>query len=279
MEVNKHFLKLARIADDEHKVAQNVQKSVGTRYPFLSNEADNVDVIESWEEQLWSNDDDINNHREKNLIAFTLDALVQKSPTYTDKDFLLVRRQSQLEIWTLRDFKAMSIILCPESSEMKPKHWTAGRSAVVKKSDGNVTAGKTMVIDGRVRASPEGKSGFALYWIVTRVSGKSKDDLKLVNMESTYIEAECKLKVKVMEGHTWTIDDTDMPRFPVLINPKKIPKHTRLVALEDSDLTKMNDLMEKDKVKEEKAKEKAKDEKRKSTDSAKDEKPGKKAKM
>ena len=152
----------------------------------------------------------------------------------------------------------------------------------MKKSDGSVAVGKTIVIDGRVRASPEGKSGFALYWIVTRVSGKSKDDRKLVNMESTYIEAECKLKVKVMEGHTWKIDHTDMPRFPVLINPQKIPKHTRLVALEDSDLTKMNDLMEKDKVKEEKAKEKAKaakDEKRKSTDSAKDEKPGKKAKM
>jgi hypothetical protein len=274
--VNKSNLKLARIANEEKNEALSSQTSASKRYPFLANDcSDNLDLVESWQHKLWSNDDDMDSHRVKNIIAFTLDALVQKCPTYTDKDFLLVRRQSQLEIWTLRDFKPKSIVFCPESAEMKPKHWTANRSAIVKKKDGTVDVGKTMVIDGRVRASPDGKTGFALYWIVTRANAKDKDAIQSVNMESTYIEAECKVTVKLKNDTTFNINDTEMPCFPVLVNPKKIAKHTRLVACEDADLSKMNALVDKEKMNE--AKEHAaKIEKRKSDNN--DEKSAKKGK-
>jgi hypothetical protein len=158
---------------------------------------------------------------------------------------------------------------------MKPKHWTANRSAIVKKKDGTVDVGKTMVIDGRVRASPDGKTGFALYWIVTRANAKDKDAIQSVNMESTYIEAECKVTVKLKNDTTFNINDTEMPCFPVLVNPKKIAKHTRLVACEDADLSKMNALVDKEKMNE--AKEHAaKIEKRKSDNN--DEKSAKKGK-
>ena len=54
-----------------------------------------------------------------------------------------------------------------------------------------------MVIDGRVRASPDGKSGFALFWLVTRVAEKDTTKMKNVNMELKYIDTNLKMKMKV----------------------------------------------------------------------------------
>ncbi len=249
----------------------SAEKKAKDKFEFLKNETgDDMSVVEKWEDNLIEKDENIANYRLRNLISFTMDSVVKKLPKYTSTDFLVVKRQSQHEVWTLRDFKAGAIMLAPESTEIKPRLWTAGRSAMVKNTTVGV-GGRPMVIDGRVRAAPEGKSGFALFWLVTRAY--EKDDLKNVNLELKYIESDLKMNMTV-DGHVMTIDNdaASMPSFPILINPKKVNKHTRLIAKEDLDMKKLAERLEKEKLKEEKAP------KDKGADEDKDAPPQKKAK-
>ena len=112
--------------------------------------------------------------------------------------------------------------------------------------------GRPMVIDGRVRAAPDGKSGFALFWLVARVAEKDTAGMKNVNMELKYIEASLKMKIKLDDRAIVDIDkdEQEMPSFTLLVNPKKVNKHTRLMTKEDMDLKKLAERIEKEKLKE-----------------------------
>ena len=148
-------------------------------------------------------------------------------------------------------------MLAPESHEIKPRHGTAGRSAIVKNS-AHGTDRRPMVIDGRVRAAPSSKSSFALFWLVQRCSDK-KDPA--INLELTYTHAHLKLNLKFdIDGKKSSFamenDAADMPSIPILVNPAKIKKHSRLVVKEDLELKKLADELEKERFKEKDAKNK-----------------------
>ena len=228
-------------------------------YHFLKDDATNVDVVEGWEGNLLRNDSKAEVAIAKNAIQFALDCIASQLPEYTSKELALVKRKNEVELWTLKDFKAGEIMFAPESTEMKSLFWTKGRSALVKNTCTKVNLGRSLVLDGRVRGSPDGKSGFALFWVVTRTPESDPEAKKKNNLELTYVDIKLRMEMKhdgpgkdkVIEK-----DPDHMPSFPILTNPKKILKNTLLSVAEDADLEKLAKKYEDDKVKEEAAKDK-----------------------
>ena len=240
--VSKKNVKLPSAVDAEAKPS-----AVKKELAFLVNEpkceADSVVEFEDWSKRLLVNDDFAASHKMKNKVAFALDCLVSKLPKYNDSDFAIIKKNGNIEIYTLKDFKAGAIRFAPESYEMKPRHYTAGRSAIVRNTDVS-TDRRPMVLDGRVRASPgeDSKSSFALFWVVQRALLADKDALKTVNLDLVYSQLELSAEFEIDEYKIKADGDADdMPSIPVLINPKAIKKHTRLVTKEDADLKKLTE--------------------------------------
>ena len=102
---------------------------------------------------------------------------------------------------------------------------------------------RPLVIDGRVRAAPDGKHGFALYWIVQRCAA----GLKEINMEQSYTQADLVLNLTINGEETPIAKNASaMPSIPIIVNPKIVKKHTRLLAKVDQDLHKLNEKYEAD---------------------------------
>ena len=214
---------------------------VDSKFAFLGEGVH--EIYQDWETHLLSNEDASDIARAKTLVGFTLDNLVKALPTFTSKDFAIVKRDAELEVWTLRDFKAGTIIFAPEAFEVKPRFWTAGRAAIAKNS--YVASGdkRPLVIDGRVRAAPDGKHGFALYWIVQRCAA----GLKEINMEQSYTQADLVLNLTINGEETPIAKNASaMPSIPIIVNPKIVKKHTRLLAKVDQDLHKLTEKYEAD---------------------------------
>ena len=72
----------------------------------------------------------------KNLhsrLGMSLACLMDSVPDYTESDFHLVTRNGKTEVWTAKDFPAHGIVLVPECTEWKDRHWSlGGRSVLVK---------------------------------------------------------------------------------------------------------------------------------------------------
>ena len=229
-------------------------------HPFLkAGDDDKIDVIKGWERFLMNNDQYSIQSKVQAKIAFAIENLNATFGTPTEKDLLVVSRNGSYELWSKRDFAPRTLVLVPDSTEIKPRFWTASRGAVCKGSDKLLKEGKDrrpLVIDGRVRAIPEEGKAFAPFWLVKRT-----DDAKLANMSTEYVAVKgcmtmafenSKVADRKME---WA--DGDMPSLPVLINLKKNSANTRLVAETDVALQTLSETVQKDTMKEKVAKEKA----------------------
>ena len=275
----------------ESAIAAGTDKGkLGAKFKFLVNEEgddDNLEVVTGSENNLVINDEHAPALGVKTLASFMLDSVVKCLPKFSSDDLAIVKRGGNIEIYTLKDFKAGQIIFAPESHEIKPRHWTAGRSAICLNTNLSPSL-PPMVLDGRVRASPEGKSAFALFWLVTRKAVSSAKDSKDVNMELHYTESSVNVDIKVEHNKEMnlSLDKSKVPSFPLLVNPKPVKKHVKLIVKEDADLNKLAERLEKQKIKDDAEKEaKKKDEEKGASSSSKkpkvekdDEPPTKKAK-
>ena len=178
----------------------------------------------------------------KNKVSF-LDSVADNLPKHSQKDLLIVKRKTEYEVWTLKDFKAGSLMLAPVSSEIKQRFWTAGRAAIVK----DTFKDNPMVIDGRIRAAFDSKCSFGLFWLVTR---EKTDKAKNINMEIQYVKAKRTLELEMLDNTIAKIEgDSEQPSIPVVVNKEKVKKHTRLVAGIDTALKRLHEKLEREKEK------------------------------
>eukprot|EP00973_Karenia_brevis_P096126 12430735-Karenia_brevis.AAC.1 len=245
------------------------KKASGSKkYEFLG-DMSKVDVCDDWPQTQMVREDGRESTLVRNSVAFVLDQLVEQLPQYDATDFLIVKRGNEWEVWTLKDFKPGTIKFAPESTEIKPRYWTANRACLVENTyvapaDGGLA--RPMVLDGRVRASPDSKSAFALFWLVQRQP--AKDDQSPVNMELTYVTASLSVDLNIRgKSNKVTYDESTCPSIPVMTNPSKIKKHTRLVIKEDVKLAKLAEKLEAEKGKDKDKKDKDKKDKSKASSS------------
>ena len=194
-----------------------------------------LEIFEEWEGSQLQKDEASDVNRAKNMVSFALDTIIASLPKYSQADLAVVKRDGEIEVWTMRDFKPGALKFAPETCEIKPRHWTAGRSAIAK----NISVGaerRPLVLDGRVRAAPMGKSSFALFWVVQRAPSKDKG----INMSLVYSTMTIKTKLAIDDVEiSGDAGEEDNPSIPVLVNLKGVKKHTRLIAPEDADMKKL----------------------------------------
>eukprot|EP00973_Karenia_brevis_P024625 3397492-Karenia_brevis.AAC.1 len=189
----------------------------------------NIDVCKEWPAYLMVREDGRDTTVTRNLVSFALDTLVDQLPQYDDKDFLIAKRGSEWEVWTLKDFKPGTIQFAPETTEIKPRFWTANRGCIVEHTKVGQD-NRPMVCDGRIRASPDGKSrsAFALFWLVPRQP--AKEDQSAVNLELRYVSMSIAVTFEINGKEKDQDWDKDVaPSLPILTNPSKIKKHTKLL--------------------------------------------------
>lgn len=156
-------------------------------------------------------------------------------PAFDTSDLTVARNGSSYEVWTARDFKAGTLMLCPETTEVKQRHFTRARSALVNTNSGEASL-KNFFLDGRVRSNPESdKHSFSLFYLVTRPGKADGCSCNLVLGQAAFtIDMQIALgqAAEPSQGFTWNA--TEAPTFPYMVNPAKIAKETKLLCLQDA---------------------------------------------
>ena len=140
---------------------------------------------QDWEKMLPEKSLEVRVRQLHTSTSFVMQQVLSAVTPMTSKDLLVVSRGSSVEIWTNRDFPAMSLVLAPECSEIKDKYWTAGRSVMAKNGSAlHPGPGKKhVVLDGRLRGGVNQDRVFSPFFAVTRDS-----DAKKTNMITDYVK-------------------------------------------------------------------------------------------
>ena len=169
------------------------------------------------------------------FITFLGHRVAECCPDLDTSDLTVVRNGDSYEVWTARDFKAGTLMICPETTEVKQRHFTRTRSALVHTNSGEQGL-KQFFLDGRVRSNPESdKHSFSLFYLVTRPGKADGCSCNLVLEQAAFtidMTIDHPQAAKPSQGFGW--DASEAPTFPYMVNPAKIPKDTKLLCLQDS---------------------------------------------
>ena len=140
-------------------------------------------------------------------------------------------------MWTLVPWKAGKLVITPYTTEVKDRYWTLGRSALVRC---DLPKGKHLALDGRLASkAPAVSSGsplqtFSIFWAIDRTTAKADANLTL-----EYAKVNLNIGVEFPKGRKRSQTDSTI-EVPYLVNPKEIPAHTRLIAIDDVQLQKLH---------------------------------------
>ena len=248
------------VAAQAAKTAADQKDSVLKQYKFLATADEkkkNLDIciVNDWEKALMSEDSRVSAEYGKANVLFAINQLASQYPPPNKKDILIVKRGDKHEVWSMRDFNPGQLVLVPESVEIKPRFYTLDRSTICKNTTDPVTK-RPLVIDGRVRANPNhppapqgattsqqgATQSFSLFWLVERTP-----DPREANM--TQVHTRMNVKIDIWGGPKRVekaLAEDDFPSVPLLMNARKITKHTRIVAVEDKEVKKLHEAQQKD---------------------------------
>ena len=166
-------------------------------------------------------------------------------PDYTADDLLIVMRESVLEVWTQRSFKAYEICFAPVSPQVKDCYWTLGRSVLFSQTATPHPSRKHLVLDGRTmaRTLDDPKRTFSPFWCIQRVTDKNEANLTL-HFPTVRLKASVTLPGATTKC---SVDTSDVESVvpPVLTNVAAVKARTRLVALDDMSLHKLTEKLHK----------------------------------
>ena len=167
----------------------------------------------------------------KHLASFGVEFFLAKRAPLTADDLCICLRDGRHEVWTMKDFPANELVICPFSTEIKERYWTYNRSALCLTDPGC----KPLVLDGRLwtKVASDGKV-FSVFWLIEQTTEQKDPNLKLVHSKLDF-----KMSAGMPDGTNLEMSDLNVS-LPLYTNPADIPKHTRLVALEDAALTLLN---------------------------------------
>ena len=212
------------------------------KYPFLNGAADqNLVLMEDWDTRQTCHDADHKSDYVKAKIKFITESIASGVPTYGPGDLMIVKRNSDFEVWTLKVFKPGELVFLPESGEVKSRFYTVNRSVVVRNTtDPSYKKGdRPYCIDGRVRGnpSPDSKSRFSLFWVVQRVPTGTTHINMVLKRVTCSIQASISFDGEDIPCN-WPAES--LPIVPVMTNAEKINKHTRLMIEEDGEVRELD---------------------------------------
>lgn len=184
----------------------------------------------------------------KAKVSVAMAALKESLPEFGPSDFVVCHRTRPkgppiTEVWTSRDFGAREIMVAPLTTEVKEGLWTKTSSVFLgmpQAGPGKHPEGKLLALDGRGRSSlssaevsDASEHRGNLFWVIQRTSEKSEANLVLEQMTwsasfSLGFASGKRRKAEV----SWPSED--LPRLPLLTNPKAIKAHTRLILYIDA---------------------------------------------
>ena len=161
-------------------------------------------------------------------------------PTYDAKtDLLVVKRGAAVEVWTKRDFKKNEIVFAPVSTIVKDHYWTKGRSVLLQGGSALHPSHKHFVMEKSTLVAEDEDYTFSLFWAVERTNDSSEANLHLV-----YPKMEVEASVVLPNGRKAVQADAMHAAAlvpPVLTNQARVGQHTRLVAINDLNLQKIDE--------------------------------------
>ena len=236
---------LALEAKDAEKKMKSEHSKLTSKYPWLKGDvkegeeedANPGEEILAWEADLMSADDQVTGAYTKAIVTTAIASLADHSTEVDSKnDILIMKKSGKYQLWTLREFKAGTLLLAPESLEIKSRFYSQGegRSVIVKGAEDASEKGRPFVIDGRVRGAPSSKTSFALFWMIDRLDPKVASNKKLINMSTSNAKIKLSCEIEV-EGSKLSSKKSNVSELeiPVLVNEKKISKGVQLFAKAD----------------------------------------------
>ena len=88
---------------------------------MAAKKATTIEVVKGWDKLLMDKDEYVMGDRVKSLVSFALQSIAYSVENLTDENLLVVKRNDEIELWTLKDFKAESLIMTPDSTELKSR--------------------------------------------------------------------------------------------------------------------------------------------------------------
>jgi hypothetical protein len=193
----------------------------------------------------------------KDLVAVNVrvaeSIITEAVGSYDTKDFSIVERfdgtlvgNPKVEVWTMRAFDAHEIFFVPDTHAVLDRMYTQGRSSLIRGGERLHPQKKQLVLDGKLRSRPGLESRpFAMFFIVDRT-----EDPKLANLDMGVASPSIEFKMSLpghanlrrllTSGSAAASGSGDANKgVPYMFNPKKIEKHTRLVALHEVELSKI----------------------------------------
>ena len=229
------------------------QKKLLKEFAFLHPDPSNPDetlrIVKGWESNLSRNSEKTQVANIKTACSLAVEMVQSCLGVPSEKDFLIVRRGKEFEVWSARAFEPGELRLSPESGgQMKDSLWTYSRCALLSGSEKLHPEKKFVVIDGRLQGQPEGPSPFSLFFLVGHSEKKEECNLehKIVTMS-----ASLQMSGLPLPGGNEVAFDK-FPGIPVMTNPRKIEKGMKLVVQDDINLDKAQKAMNAMVAKEEK---------------------------
>ena len=214
------------------------ENSVYAKYPFLKAEtsqpqskaasstdaANDVLVLEDWQNNLMANDVLVQSHYLKAMVTTAIQKITDVAPKLdSKKDIIIVQKGTDFQVWTLRDFRAGTLMFVPETCELKSRFYSHadGRSVICHGAVDPSCRNRPLVIDGRVRGAPKSKTSFALYWMVERVAADA--DQTIINLTNAFASTEVHASVRVGKTRHLSATPSIASAFqlPILINDEK----------------------------------------------------------
>ena len=179
----------------------------------------------------------------KGQVSVAMKALQEHLPQFGPSDLVVCHRTKDkghptTEVWTLRDFPARELFFGPVTSEVKEGLWTRTSSVFLglpQQGPHRHPEGKMLALDGRGRStlsSPEvfdsGARRGNLFWVIQRTNAKDEG-----NMHLAQVSWSAEVTLKIDGGKRRKLETSwpseDLPRLPIMTNPKVIKAHARLV--------------------------------------------------
>ena len=204
-----------------------------------------ISLVTKWKTRQAHKDEDNRISRVKDVVEFSLGAILAELDEYTEDDLIIVSRtvenNTTYDVYAARKFAAKTLILAPDTLEVKDRYYTLGRCSYVRGGNGLHPQRKDIVLDGRLRSKISDLRPFSLFFLVRRATSDDKPNLVVdyapVDI-STNITLPSKRKISSVYQEA---DNGGGVAVPIMFNPKDIPKHARLVVGAELALNKLEE--------------------------------------
>ena len=174
-----------------------------------------------------------------------LEEVMAHMPQYGEGDLGIIHRYNangacRSEVWTLKNFSPGSLKFAPFTAEIKDRLYTTTASVHMDTPRERVPENRMLAFDGRgknhLQHSDEKTykqlAKGSLFWVFDRTKELSKANLVI---EFAYVtSASLGLQIpghKAKIPSSWAKDS--IPGVPILVNKSVVPKHVKLVAMDD----------------------------------------------